>query len=62
MATDISRVEVQHLVTQGGQLADVRPEQEFGDEHIAGAIHLPLKSLDADTVGALDRNRPVIVY
>ncbi len=62
MATDISRTEVQHLVDQGAQLVDVRPEQEFEDEHIVGAIHLWLKTIDAATTAALDRNRPVIVY
>ncbi len=62
MATDISRTEVQRLIAGGAQVVDVRPEQEFADEHIVGAIHLPLKSLDADTVGLLDRSRPVIVY
>ena len=62
MATDISRTEVQQLVEEGGQLVDVRPEQEFEDEHIVGAIHLWLKTIDAATTAALDRNRPVIVY
>ncbi len=62
MATDISRTEVQRLVAGGAQVVDVRPEQEFADEHIVGAIHIYLKSLDADTTAVLDRNRPVIVY
>ena len=62
MATDISRTEVQELVDRGGQLVDVRPEQEFEDEHIIGAIHLWLKTIDATTSAVLDRNRPVIVY
>ncbi len=62
MATDITRAEVQQLVEEGAQVVDVRPEQEFADEHIVGAIHIPLKSLDAGSSAALDRDRPVVVY
>jgi rhodanese-related sulfurtransferase len=29
---------------------------------LAGAVNLPLKKLDADTVSGLDADRPVIVY
>ncbi len=62
MTTDVTRTEVQDLVRGGAQLIDVRPEQEFGDEHIVAAIHMPLKSVDARSSAALDRDRPVIVY
>ena len=62
MPGDITRDEVQRLAREGAQLVDVRPEQEFGDEHIVGAINIPLKMLDAATASGLDRGRPVIVY
>ena len=63
MPTDISRERVQELVAEGSQLVDVRPDQEYQEEHIAGAINLPLKTLDATTAGrALERSRPVVVY
>ncbi len=63
MPTDISRKRVQELVTEGAQLVDVRPDAEFQGLHIAGAICLPLKALDAATTdSALDRNRAVVVY
>ena len=63
MPTDSSRDEVQKLLTEGAQLIDVRPDQEYLEEHIAGAISLPLKTLDAATAGrALNRSRPVVVY
>ena len=35
---------------------------EFEAEHIAGAINIPLKDLNADTTSGLDKGRPVIVY
>ncbi len=63
MAIDISRERVQKLVAEGAQLVDVRGDVEYGEEHIAGAICLPLNVLDAVTADrALDRSRPVIVY
>ncbi len=62
MPTDIFRDRVQELMAEGALLFDVRPEREFMDEHIVGASHLWLKTLDATTTAVLDRNRPVIVY
>ncbi len=63
MPTDISRDTVQELVAEGAQLIDVRPDQEYQEEHIAGAINLPLKTLDATTASrVLERSRPVVVY
>ena len=62
MATDIARDDVQRLLDEGAQLADVRPEQEFGEEHIAGAINVPLKTLDATAAAVLDKSKPVVVY
>ena len=58
----IGRDEVRALLDAGAQLAEVLPEEEYADEHLPGAIHLPLKSLTGDAVASLDRTRPVIVY
>ena len=38
------------------------PEDEYLEEHLPGAISLPLRQLTRDTVERLDRSRPVIVY
>jgi hypothetical protein len=38
------------------------PAAEYTDEHLPGAINLPLKQLDATTAAQLDPARPVIVY
>ncbi len=63
MPTGVDRVEVQRLLAEGrAQLAEVLPHDEYGEEHLAGAIHLPLKTLGPETAGLLDRDRPVIVY
>ena len=59
----IDREEVQRLVTaEGAQLVEVLPRDEFDQAHIAGAISLPLRELNASTAARLDRERPVIVY
>ncbi len=58
----VTRDEVRRLVEAGAQLVEVLPRDEFDDEHLPGAISLPLKSLTAQTTAGLDRSRPVIVY
>jgi rhodanese-related sulfurtransferase len=58
----IDRDRVQELVQAGAQLVEVLPEEEFEDEHLPGAVNLPLKELNASTAARLDRGRPVIVY
>lgn len=61
--TAIDRDEVLRLVEQAGaQLVEVLPQDEYDEEHLDGAIHLPLKSLTMLTAGVLDRGRPVITY
>ena len=58
----IDRDEVQQLLTAGAQLVEVLPPAEHAEEHLPGAVSIPLKELDWKTTGQLDRGRPVIVY
>jgi phage shock protein E len=58
----IDRDRVQELVRVGAQLVEVLPAEEYEDEHLPGAVNIPLKELDAENVAQLDRTRPVIVY
>jgi rhodanese-related sulfurtransferase len=62
MPTNIDRHSVQRLVAEGAQLVEVLPPEDYEDEHLPGAINIPLKQLDRETTARLDRNRPVIVY
>ncbi len=63
MPTAIDRAEVQRLLLEErAQLVEVLPPDEYEDEHLPGAINIPLKTLDRDTTSSLDRARPVIVY
>jgi rhodanese-related sulfurtransferase len=63
MPASVDRVEMQRLIAAGAQLVEVLPEDEYTEEHLPGALHLPLKSLTRASADAvLDRSRPVIVY
>jgi phage shock protein E len=50
------------LVARGAVLLDVRTPDEFRDEHLKGALNLPLQELAArlDELGS--RERAVVVY
>jgi rhodanese-related sulfurtransferase len=58
----IDRDELQRLLADGAQLVDVLPADEFVEEHLPGAISLPLKQLDAETARRFDRARQIVVY
>jgi rhodanese-related sulfurtransferase len=60
--TKIFRDEVRALLEEGAQLVDVLPREEYEDEHLPGAINIPLKELDRGTTAKLRRDAPVIVY
>ena len=62
MPTEIFRDEVRRLLTQGAQLVDVLPPQEYQDLHLPGAVSIPLKELTEQTTARLQRDQPVIVY
>ena len=63
MPIQIFRDELQRLLREErAQLVDALPAREFEDEHIPGALDVPLRDLDADSAVLLDRDRPVVVY
>ena len=62
MPTDINREEVQRFMGEGAQLVEALPAQEYGEAHLPGAINIPLKKLNAQSVKSLDPARPVITY
>ena len=63
MPISIDQHEVRRLLAEEeAQLVEVLPAQEFGEEHIVGAVNIPLKELDARAPRELDPERPVIVY
>ncbi len=62
MPGEIDRGQVQRLVERGAQLVEVLPADEYKEDHLPGAISLPLRHVDKEAGRLLDRNRPVIVY
>jgi rhodanese-related sulfurtransferase len=63
MPIPVDRDEVQRLVAEeAAQVVEVLPAAEYEDEHIAGAISIPLKELSEQAPRRLDRDGPVIVY
>jgi rhodanese-related sulfurtransferase len=50
------------LLENGAQLIDVLPREEYEEEHLPGAISIPLKELNRGTSARLQHDVPVIVY
>lgn len=63
MPTVIDRDEVLRLQRdEDAQLVEVMPADDFDDEHLPGAMNIPLKEIDRRAPVSLDASRPVIVY
>jgi rhodanese-related sulfurtransferase len=62
MPIPIDRDHLRRLLASGAQLVEVLPAEEYAEEHLPGAVNLPLKQLDERTVRALDPSGPVVVY
>ena len=46
----------------GAQLVEVLPEPDYRQEHLPGAVNIPLAELTAERAADLDPDRPVVVY
>jgi rhodanese-related sulfurtransferase len=62
MPQEIDRETVRRLVSHGAQLVEVLPANEYGEDHLPGAVNLPLRKLETEARSVLDPSRPVIVY
>lgn len=60
--TSVDLPGLRRLIEDGAQLVEVLPEHEYGEQHLPGAVNMPLKELDATSATALDRGRPIAVY
>jgi rhodanese-related sulfurtransferase len=56
------RQEVQTLMNRGAQVVEVLPREEFEEDHLPGAIHLPLREIETEAGRRLDPATPTIVY
>lgn len=62
MPTLIDRSRVREMLKGGAQLVEVLPRREYDEEHLPGAISIPLRELTRTTTSLLDKTRPIIVY
>lgn len=58
----VDRQELLRLLDQGAQLVEVLPPEEYEEEHLPGAISIPLRRIDREARDRLDPSRPVVVY
>jgi rhodanese-related sulfurtransferase len=62
MPKDVGLEEMRRLVEERAQVIEVLPPREYAEEHLPGAVNIPLKSLNEDTAKQLNRHDPVVVY
>ena len=62
MPKEVHRDAVRALLDHGAQLVEVLPQNEYEEDHLPGAINLPLRRIDAEAAAVLGRDRPIIVY
>lgn len=62
MPESIDLAGLKGLLDTGAQLVEVLPPAEYAEEHLPGALNIPLKTLNAVTAQQLDRDTPVVVY
>ena len=62
MPKEIRREDVRRMLNEGAQLVEVLPSPEYEEDHLPGAVHIPLRHLDSRTTKVLDPKRAVIVY
>jgi rhodanese-related sulfurtransferase len=61
--TSIDRSEVQRLIDdEQATLVEALPREDFEAEHITGAVNLPIKEINAQSIGHLDKDHPIILY
>jgi len=62
MPKNVGLGEMRRLVGDGAQVVEVLPAHEYDEEHLPGAVNIPLKTLNEAAAARLDKSRPVVVY
>jgi rhodanese-related sulfurtransferase len=62
MTQEVDREGVLRLMEQGAQIIDVLPAREYGEDHLPGAVNLPIRRIEAEARRVLDPGRPIVVY
>lgn len=59
---DLKRTEVEAMMREGAQLVEILAPHEYDEDHLPGAINIPLRRIETDAVDRLDKDRAVVVY
>ena len=59
---DLERQDVQDLIKKGAQVVEVLPPEEFEEDHLPGAVNIPLRKIETEAAKRFDKNAPVILY
>jgi len=62
MSKRVDAQRAERLLRRRVQLVDVLPSSVYAEEHLPGAINVPLETLDDTSVEDLDRDRAVLIY
>jgi len=62
MIMAIDRETVRQMALNGAPLIEVLPAKEFAEQHLPGAINIPLKKLTGEAIDSFSKELPVIVY
>ncbi|HYZ91159.1 MAG TPA: rhodanese-like domain-containing protein [Actinomycetota bacterium] len=61
MPRPIGRTELRQLQADGAHVVEVLPSAEYEEQHLPGAVHIPLQRID-EARERLEPGRPIIVY
>lgn len=59
---DLSREEVREWIEKGAQVVEVLGPEEFEEDHLPGALNIPLRNVETEAPRKLDLKSPVVVY
>ena len=62
MPRQIDLEALRRLIDEGAQVVDVLPAGEYGEDHIPGAINLPLRRIETEAQQVHVPDRPIVVY
>lgn len=64
MPTDLTRDALRQLLEERSdtQLVEVLPAADYGEEHLPGAVNVPLREIGKRARAVIDPKRPVVVY
>ena len=62
MVEQIAYPRLHELLDAGAQLVEVLSHAAYAEEHVPGAMNIPLKLLDDASTAQLDKTKAVVVY